>query len=62
MSDELEMFEKAMNESYKHALKESAVGLYEIYREFINAGFDKDSALSLLIAFMQGGINGRPNQ
>ena len=49
MSDEMEMFENAMNESYEQAIKESASGLYNIYRAFINAGFDKDTATILLL-------------
>lgn len=55
MSEKFNLFETALNESFAKQVREAAKGMYQIYREFISAGFDKGEAMTLMIAMMQNG-------
>ena len=50
MSDKLNIFEKAIDESFAQDVKRAATGMYQIYSELINAGFDKDAALTIMLS------------
>lgn len=46
----LKLFENAVNESYLKEIRVAATGMYQIYSELINAGFDKDTALTIMMS------------
>ena len=46
----LKLFEAAIDESFVQDMKMASKAMYQIYSELVNAGFDKDSALKLMIA------------
>ena len=47
-----ESFSKALEESYLRELKKVTGELYLMYKAFIEAGFDKKEAMTLLLAMM----------
>lgn len=47
--DKFKLFEKAVSESYLKEIKIAAKGMYQIYSELINAGFEKDAALTIML-------------
>lgn len=47
--DKFKLFEKAVSESYLKEIKIAAKGMYQIYSELVNAGFDKDAALTIML-------------
>lgn len=49
------IFEKAHEESNMQQVKEAAAQMYQIYREFCEAGFTKAEAMTLLIAMLNYG-------
>jgi len=48
--ERLNLFEAAIDESFVQDMKMASKAMYQIYSELVNAGFDKDSALKLMIA------------
>lgn len=46
------IFEKALEESNMQQVKEAAAQMYQIHREFCEAGFTKTEAMTLLIAML----------
>lgn len=56
MNEKPILFEKILEESNIHELKKAADGMYQIYRSFIEAGFDKSEAMMLMLSIMQGGV------
>ena len=48
--EKLKLFEAAIDESFVQDMKMASKAMYQIYSELVNAGFDKDSALKLMIA------------
>lgn len=48
--ERLKLFEAAIDESFVRDMKTASKALYQIFQELVNAGFDKDSALKLMIA------------
>lgn len=56
MSENSQLFGKILEESNLHELKKAADGMYQIYRSFTEAGFDKSEAMMLMLSIMQGGV------
>lgn len=48
--DKLKSFEKAVSEFDMKEIRVAATGMYQIYSELINAGFDKDAALTIMLS------------
>ena len=46
----LKLLEDAVTESYLKEIRVAATGMYQIYSELINAGFDKDAALTIMLS------------
>ena len=55
MSDAEVIFGKALEESNLRQLKQASVELYQIYQELQKAGFDKQEAMTLMIALTRNG-------
>lgn len=49
------IFEKAIAESNAEALKQAAEGMYQIFTALQKAGFDKQEAMTVMIAMTQNG-------
>ena len=49
-----------LNDSVRNDQRESAKGLFMVYRDFVDAGFTEDQAMELLIAFMS--MNAKRNE
>ena len=56
MSNEKVLFEDILYKSNIHELKKAADGMYQIYRSFTEAGFDKSEAMMLMLSIMQNGV------
>ena len=52
MSDELNLFEKALDDSFAKDIKQATKAMYQVYSELINAGFDKESALKIMLSLL----------
>ena len=49
MNENSKLFEKILEESNLQELKNSAVQLYQIYKSFIDAGFNDQQAMTLMV-------------
>jgi len=54
MSNEKVLFEDILEKSNIHELKKMADGMYQIYQSFVEAGFSKSEAMTLMVSIMQG--------
>ena len=52
MIENSELFEKILEESNLQELKDSAVQLYQVYKSFIDAGFNDQQAMTLMVAII----------
>ena len=48
--EKLKLFEAAIDESFVRDMKTASKALYQIFQELVNAGFDEDTALKIMIA------------
>lgn len=58
MSENSELFEKILEESNLQELKNSAVQLYQVYKSLIDAGFNDQQAMTLMVAIIHNARQG----